>query len=275
MKKILVPIDFSKPSEYATKMAARIALKTKATVYLLHMIELPTGIIDMGAGSNFSIPKSMLYLRKVREKIVAFKEQFFTDKVKVEYCIRIQNPFEGIQKYAKKIDADIIIMGYKGYSEFEEIVIGSNTEKVVRTSEIPVIVVKRDTKKFTLKKTVFASNFNDDNKKSFSKFLNFAKEFNSKIYLLKVNTPANFESTTEAKNKIKEFLKEYDAPKHSIYIYNDVSVEKGILNFSEEKKADLIALSTHGRSGLSHLFTGSVSKNLTKNALKPMFTVKI
>lgn len=60
MKRILVPIDFSKTSEFATKMAARIAKKSGADIYLLHMIELPTGIVDMGAGANFSIPESML-----------------------------------------------------------------------------------------------------------------------------------------------------------------------------------------------------------------------
>ena len=67
MKKILIPVDFSKKSEYASKMAARIAKKSNSKIYLLHLIELPTGIIDMGAGSNFSIPKSMLYLKKVKE----------------------------------------------------------------------------------------------------------------------------------------------------------------------------------------------------------------
>ena len=43
-------------------------------------------------------------------------------------------------------------MGSKGHSKFEEIIIGSNTEKIVRSSKIPVIVVKRDSKKFSLKK---------------------------------------------------------------------------------------------------------------------------
>ncbi len=73
MNKILVPIDFSKKSEFASKMAAKIAKKSKSEVYLLHMIELPTGIVDMGAGTNFSIPESMLYLRKVKERMLEFK----------------------------------------------------------------------------------------------------------------------------------------------------------------------------------------------------------
>jgi len=255
MKKILVPIDFSKTSEYACKMAEKMARKTKATVYLIHLIELPKGITDMGYGSKFSIPESMLYLRKVREKILEFKENFFSKDTHVKYFIKLNNPFEGIQKYADKIDTDLIIMGSKGHSELEEILIGSNTEKVVRNSK--------------------RSNFKEENKEVFGKFVDFSKIFNSNIHLLKINTPANFQSTSEAKQKIKDFISDYNLPKHKINVYSDVSVEKGILNFSKDVNADLITLSTHGRSGLAHLFTGSVIKNLTKNALKPMLTIKV
>ncbi|WP_439129717.1 universal stress protein, partial [Polaribacter sp.] len=231
--------------------------------------------IDMGASSKFSIPESMLYLRKTREKVLAFKAKFFDESTRVEYFIKLNTPFDGIQKYADKIDADLIVMGSKGHSEFEEIMIGSNTEKIVRTSTRPVIIVKKDAKKFKLKNLVFASNFKKENKAVFDKFLNFANTFDSKIHLLKVNTPSRFVSTSEARQKVKSFVKDFKLPKHTINIYSDVSVEKGILNFSREKGADLIALSTHGRSGISHLFTGSVTKTLSKNALKPMFTVKV
>ena len=275
MKKILVPIDFSKPSEYAAKMAAMIAHKTSATVYLIHLIELPSGVVDMGFNSKFSVPESMLYLRKTREKILEFKKSFFSEAITVEYFIKINNPFEGIKNYAEKIDADLIVMGSKGHSEFEEIMIGSNTEKVVRTSKIPVIAVKRDRKKFKLKNLVFASNFKNENKEVFRKFLAFANAFGSKIHLLKINTPSDFESTHSAEEILRDFVKEFHLPKHALHIYNDTSVEKGIINFSRDIDADLIALTTHGRSGLSHLFTASVTKNLSKKALKPMFTVKV
>jgi nucleotide-binding universal stress UspA family protein len=275
MKKILVPIDFSKPSEYAAKMAAMIAKKTSATVYLIHLIELPSDIIDMGLNRKFSVPESMLYLRKTREKILEFKKKFFPENIIVEYFIKINNAFEGIKKYAGKIGADLIIMGSKGHSEFEEIMIGSNTEKVVRTSKIPVITVKQDCKQFKLNNLVFASNFKNENKKVFSKFLDFANAFDSKIHLLKINTPSDFESTKSAEKHMKDFIKGFHLPQHILHIYNDVSVERGIINFSRDKKVDLIALSTHGRSGLSHLFTASITKNLSQKALKPMFTVKV
>lgn len=276
MKSILVPIDFSKTSEYACKMASKIAQKSESKVCLLHVIELPSGMADMGTRSSFSIPESMLYLRKIRERILEFKDRYFDEDQNVYHAIRFQNPYEGIIDCADKIEASLIIMGSRGLSDFEEILIGSNTEKVVRRSKIPVLVVKKDFEKFKLKNIVFASNFkNEDKKLVFKKILDFASVFDCKIHLLYVTTQSNFESTFDATKKIKEFIKDFTLPKHTITIYNDISVEKGILNFSREINADLIALSTHGRSGLSHLFSASVTKNLTKNALKPMLTIKI
>ncbi len=275
MYKVLVPVDFSKRSEYATKMAAQIGKNINCEIYLLHLVELPSGIIDMGAGSNFSIPKSMVYLRKVKEKMIALKTQLFNDSQVVKYSIKFQHPYEGIKNYVSKINANLIVMGSQGVSDFEEMIIGSNTEKIVRTSTIPVVVVKTDSKKFKFKNFIFASNYDDENKVAFKKFLDFAHQFNAKIHLLKINTLDRFESTTDTKEKIKEFIREYNLPKKTISIYNDTSVVKGITNFAKEVNADLIALSTHGRSGLSSLFNSSIARDLSKNALRPVITFKI
>ena len=275
MYKILVPVDFSKKSEFAVKMSAQIGKKIKAEIHLLHLVELPSGIVDMGAGSNFSIPASMIYLRKVKEKIIHLKDTFFDSDQIIKYSIKFENPFEGIKNYAIKNDANLIVMGSKGVSDFEEMIIGSNTEKVVRTSNIPVIVVKTDATKFKFKKLVFASNYDEENKVAFKDFLVFAKIFNSQIHLLKINTVSNFESSYATQNKIKNFIKDFDLQRKTINIYNDVSVVKGIMNFSKDINADLIALSTHGRSGLSSLFNGSIAKGVSKNFLKPVVTFKI
>jgi len=275
MKTILVPVDFSEKSNFAVKLANRIAKKMEAEIYLLHLVELPKGIIDMAAGSNFSIPSSMMYLRKVKEQILQLKKKFISDKIPVKYSIRFQNPYEGILEYSKKIDANLIIMGSKGVSGFDEIIIGSNTEKVVRSSNTPVVIVKNDADKFRIKDLIFASNFKESNKEAFKKFLDFSKSFKSNIHLLKIITIDRFEPTHVSKQKIKDFIKDFKLPKHSINIYNDTSIAKGVINFAKEIDADLIAFSTQGRGGLSQLFNGSVSKNLSKAAIRPVITFKI
>ena len=275
MKKILIPVDFSKHSEYACVLAAKIAKKSNSEIHIIHMVELPSGIIDMGAGNNFSIPESMLYLKKVREKLFDIKDKYFADFEDIQHAIRFQNPFEGIRDYSKKIGADLIVMGSKGQTALEEIFIGSNTEKTVISMDIPVLITKKDNDNFKFKKLVFASTFEKDEVNAFEGFLSFIKNFKSKIYLLKINTPQNFENTSDSKKKIEDFIKSYKLDNYSINIYNDKSVEEGILNFSKEKDIDLISLATHGRTGLSRFFNGSISLNLSKNVLKPVLTFKV
>ncbi|TDQ22069.1 universal stress protein [Tenacibaculum caenipelagi] len=275
MKKILVPIDFSKPSEHAAKLAAKIAKKANSEVHLLHMVELPTGIIDLGIGNNFSIPESMLYIRKVRERILEYRQQYFSNDESVKYAIRFQNPYDGICDYVKKHNIDFIIMGAKGHTPLEEILIGSNTEKVVRTSEVPVLVTKKNGENFNPKNLVFASSFKPEKNQAFERFLEFASNFDSNIHLLKINTPQRFEDTLNTNQRIQKFIDKYDLNNYSINIYNDSSIEKGILSFSNKINADIIALATHGRSGLSHIFNGSITKHLAKKSIKPMLTFKV
>jgi len=276
MRKIIIPIDFSKCSEYACKTASKIARKTNSEIHLLHMVEVPSGIITYKTRSSFSIPESMLYIRKVRDRMLNYKEKFFKKNKVVKHSIRFQPPYEGISSYSKKIDADLIVMGSKGHSKLDEIMIGSNTERTVRTSDIPVLVVKNDREVFDPKNIVFASDFNEQiNPKNFKKLVDFADMFKSKIHLLKVNTPKNFQSSPSIMKKIKEFIKKHAVNKHNVEIYNDNSIENGILNYSKDIDADLIGIGTHGRSSLANIFNISISKNITKRANRPILTFKI
>ena len=275
MKKILVPIDFSVQSEYAIKLASKIANETAIEVHLLHLLELPRGHVDMGSGSNFGIPQSMHYIQKIKEKIADIKKQSFNSETVVKYAIRFERPSDGILKFSTKINADLILMGSKEVSIFDEVFVGSNLKKVVKKSNAPVLVVKNDPQDFNVKELVFTSNFNEEDRKSFEVLLDFARKFGSKIHVLNVNTMNRFKSTKKAKQKMETFLSAYKNIEHSINVYDDDSIENGIINFSKEVNADLIALSTHESSGLFRLFNKSVSKNLSKSSLKPVITFLI
>ena len=62
---------------------------------------------------------------------------------------------------------------------------------------------------------------------------------------------------------------------YEFHIYNDDSVEQGVLNFAKKIKADLIGIATHGRKGLSHFFNGSISEDLVNHAHSPVITFKL
>ena len=75
--------------------------------------------------------------------------------------------------------------------------------------------------------------------------------------------------------KIRIFIRDMDDSNFSVHIYNDISIEKGILNFASETNANLIGMGTHGRRGLAHFFNGSVSEDLVNHANMPVMTFKI
>ena len=74
---------------------------------------------------------------------------------------------------------------------------------------------------------------------------------------------------------MNEFVKGTDYENHTLNIFNDISVEKGVLNFSKTINADLIGISTHGRQGIAHFFNGSISEDLVNHAKRPVITFKI
>ncbi len=276
MKKILVPVDFSKQAEYAAKVASQIAKKNNHEIFLLHMLDLPVGVIDPASfGSNNNAPMGLLFLQRAHEKFEEFKKLPFFDGLKISDTVQFHKTYDGIIEQSLKNDVDLIVMGSQGASGLEEILVGSNTEKVVRNSTVPVLVIKEDIDDFQIKNIVFASDFNIKNKPSFQNILDFTKEFDSKIHLLKVNTVQDFESTKVSSDTIRNFINGHDLQNYTLNIYNDRSIEEGILNFSKLIEADLIIVNTHGKRGLAHIFSNSISEELTNHSKLPVATFKL
>jgi nucleotide-binding universal stress UspA family protein len=275
MKRILVPIDFSKQAECAMKTAANLAQRSNAEIFLLHMINMPSNDTDVSAHSDASSPAKMLYMEKVHERIADLIQADYFKGLTVHEEVRFHKTFSGIIDYSHELDTDLIIMGSQGATGLKEMFIGSNTEKVVRHSDVPVLVVKEGVGPFKMNKFVFASDFSDEVKPSFGRFLEFIAKFDAEVHLLFVNTVHNFESTQETSKRMREFVVDFELPEHTLNIYNDTSIERGILNFSKDIDADIIALNTHQRSGLSSMFNESISEDLVNHALKPVITFKL
>lgn len=274
MKKILIPTDFSEHAAYALKVAAQIARKNNGELLLLHMLELPhEGSDALGAGHD--IPEIMFFKNAAISRLENLMDEEYLEGLKVSEIIQFELAFDGILNISKKNDVDLIVMGSHGASGFKEMFIGSNAEKVVRNSEIPVLIIKKEEANFEVNDFVFASNFAEEIKKPFEKVVEFAEKFDSTLHLVMVNTPNNFKSTASSTETMRNFLSDFNYKKITTHIYNDTNVEKGILNFADSINADLIGMSTHGRKGLSHFFNGSISEDLVNHANRAVITFKI
>ena len=276
MKKILVPIDFSKEAKYACEVASQIAKKTKCEIILLHMLDIPGASIDpIDSNNKRGGAQAIFFMKTIHKKFQKYKALPFFEGIKITESVKFHKAFNGVIEESKKNNVDLIVMGSQGATGLKEMLVGSNTEKVVRHSDIPVLVIKKKVSDFDIKNMIFASDFSKESKNTFKNVISFAEIFKAKLHLLYINTIHNFESTKESTKKLEKFVSGFDKKKFTLNIYNDTTIEEGILNFGKEIDADVIAINTHGRSGLSQLFSESISKELANHALRPIITFKI
>jgi len=264
IKTILVPYDFSDCATDALRVAAKIARRTGALIDVVHLYEQMT---------DFHTEN-----QKIRDDIEARLEQVpelpFLRGVELKKFMLRQLSLNEIFKNERLQQADLIVMGSHGATGWRGIV-GSNTQRIVRQAPMPVLVIKHHVDDFEVGDVVFASNFSDQDVEKFEAFVPMLELFEPKVHLLKVNTPRNFERSEDSHKAIDRFLQRHELKKFTATIYNDLSIEEGILNFAKGIDADMIAMATHGRKGFFHVVNGSLTEDIVNHTTFPVLSVKL
>ncbi len=278
MKRILVPTDFSQEAENALKVAAQLAKKHASKIYAMNMLDLPLDLVSSSVNNTQEeeqLPESLFFMKLAHQRFQELLNQTYLEGVDIEETVEFNGAYEGILDGVKKYDIDLIVMGSSGASGLQEVFVGSNTEKVVRHVDIPVLVIKKPVENFSIKNLVYATDLSTKSKSAFQKALHFADTFNAKLHLVYINTVNNFKSTQEIDESLNEFTADIPNTNFTTNIHNDYSVEKGIFNFSKKIDADMLSVATNGRKGLAHLLNGSISEDLVNHAHKPVLTFHI
>lgn len=273
MKKILVPCDFSTPSINALRFALDIARASDGEVQLLYVIELPImydSIVMPVLYFEEAFFKDMKAATEARFRKLSAK--FKLDGVKLSFQVQFGGTTIGILDYVKKKGIDLIVMGSHGASGLKEVVIGSNTEKIVRTSPVPVLVIK-DFYKGPVKSIVFPVSFSTRDQEALTMKVKVLQSFfKAHLHLVWINTPADFVNDTITRNQLEAFAIKYRLNNYSIDVFNHTSVEEGIMQYTQMIKGNMIALGTHGRKGLGHLLLASVAEDIVNHSKALIWT---
>jgi nucleotide-binding universal stress UspA family protein len=272
MKTILVPTDFSEYALYALKTAAIIAKKMYAQIRLVHTFDLSSK--EAQEDAQFKDFYDQLSAAK-KEQLDALSNMDFLKGITVNVHFEPNmKPWEMVTKDKYK-NADLIVIGSNGKSGSRDLFIGSNAEKIIRMASAPVLTVKKEDEFFDIRKIVFASDFHDDSYTVFKKIKFFIDFYKAQVNLLKVITPRYFETTNTSTGLMNDFAKKFNLTNFTINTWNDSNIEDGILNFSNRQKTDLIAIETHGKSGVNHIIGGNLAENIADDAQLPVLTIKI
>ncbi len=280
MKKILVPTDFSKEATIATDLGFEIARKSGADLILFHVVEEGSDTSSSfnveGQVTGRSTGIDQLFMLKLIEKskkqlAKAVKDPKYSS-VNVDGVMRVGNPYHGMRTIIAEQKADLVIMGTAGRTGVAEMLIGSNTEKIIRSAHCPVLTVQKKPATTDFKNIVFATSMSTS-EEVFARIVKRTQAiYNSTIHLVRINTPGDFQRDYIVKGYMEKFAKKLQLRNFTLNIFNDLSVEEGVIRYADLINADLIAMATHGRSGFAHVIAGSVAEDVASHATRPVLT---
>ncbi len=274
MKHILVPCDFSEQSVYALKFAAQLQAASHSEIHLLHIVDLPF-LYD-----TVLMPALSFEEEKLRDLQNSAQRKLDNIAGRVEARVRTQvqlgSPSQKILEYITNNSITLVIMGTKGATGMRDIFIGSNTEKIVRASGVPVIAVKDDIKPRQIKNIVFPNTMDSDaHEDLLMKVKELQHSLHANLHVVYINTPLNFKEDTVTRERLANFSKRYMLHDFTTHVFNDLEEERGVINFARMIDADMIAVGTHGRKGLAHLLSGSIAEDLVNHSKLPIWTYTI
>lgn len=271
-RNVLVATDFSASADLAFQRAAWLPLAPDPTFHVLAVT--PEGVPSRMAAELDRDVKSML--AKASAELAASVEQK-SGKAKVVPAVLRGTPFAEILRHARAEGVELIVLGRHGTWRIRDLFIGSTAERVVRKGEAPVLIVSQPASG-RYQRPVAAVDVEDNS----SQIVQFAAELLDEqagpLTLLHAsNLP--FESTLarswssdlmedyrrEREETANAAMRRFAAGLEGLGLPLEVVVRSGdprgvIIRELLHQRADLVALGTHGRSGLAHAVLGSVAE---------------
>lgn len=270
LERLLLPTDGSIACEGAVRVAIELAKTCGSKLYLLSVIEIPA----FGGEFVETLPKMVEKLESDAKGLLnSLKERAIKEGVSSEAIIyQGEEPYKYIVDEASKNNVEMIIMGRKGRTGLERLMMGSVTSKVIGHAPCKVLVVPRDAR-LTLEKILIATDGSIYSEMASREAISIAKRAGSSLIALSVakreeNIPAAKESVDMVRKVAeKEGIKvEVLTPKGIPY--------ESIVDTAIQKNAGLIVVGSHGRTGLERLLMGSVTERVIGNTKCPVLVVR-
>ncbi|MBO9153153.1 universal stress protein [Chitinophaga sp. GCM10012297] len=242
MKTIIVPTDFSETAYNAARYAIGLAGQTGATrVILYHAYELIVPIPDLPT----AVP--MVNMEDLRESSLEGLRRMQTELAPmvpsgVRLDMRADNHLlaANIDQVCREELADIIVMGITGGSQLEEILVGSNTVDVVKSSAYPVIVVPTKAAFRPIRKIVFACDLRKVAKTTRREpLLKILDEFKPELHVVNIQKEGKENIHPEENQELDNMLHNYNPQYHFI---DRPNIADAITGFAEEQYADLLLI---------------------------------
>ena len=241
-KKILVPIDFSDCSKNALRNAINIAQRMDRELLLVNAFLVPVTHVEFGGVTLIDemardIERNIeLHFKKLAEEVPELK------KVDYDYSMAIGSPSDVVYAALEKHDIFMIVMGTHGAKGIDEVLLGSNTYSVIKSSHVPVLVIPEMAGVHNFNKIALTSDYkNIANLNVFDPLISFANTFHAEIDILHFSTTDELSPEEISMGKsIENYFKKIRHSYHASGVLEDF--EKAIEEYINTNNIDLLVM---------------------------------
>jgi nucleotide-binding universal stress UspA family protein len=270
MKRILIPVDFSKDSVNAVRYGINIANKLNADVRLIH-VRTGDNYDPEFAGNEILLKINDQLEIWIKELLERVKVDYFVPGGEIDWKIREGNVFQEISNQAKYDDTSLIVLASHGISGFQDKLIGSNAYRLVANAPCPVIVVRHGiVYDHEIEKIVVPVDFDKDSVRVVPVVAGIATVFKSKILLTGLSDSSFSHVMKRIKTEmslVERYIKEHADIEIEEVTLSGRNLAKKLTVFADEAKADLLAIrihhSTNPFENIFRPFTNYVINNST------------
>jgi nucleotide-binding universal stress UspA family protein len=286
---VLCATDFSETAELALEHAIALARRRDARVIVAHVVEP----IPLGPYPALMAPESELAIREMAvkrtEEIAA---RLRGEGIVADIRVDTGNPGPGLVTIAEDESADLIVIGTRGLTGFQHLMLGSTAEYIVRRSHCPVLTIHPEDEVATEPQTVVVpTNLSPETTASTDAFMALLGDKRPKLILTFADrTPPYlepFRHDTLLKMNQRDVVKEEIERRMEGAVMHlrkaGFEVETAVLDgdpvdvvtqFARDQEADLIVMTTHGRSAIVNALLGKTAQRIVQHAPCPVLTVR-
>jgi len=270
INKILIPTDFSDVANNALKYALELASKSKASVTLLHIRQIPL------SDPSFPAETFQMYLNEIetfeKEQSEKLTETLLKPSgIPFEFCSATGFVGDEVVRITHEKNIDLIVMGTTGASGIAELLVGSNAASVIGKADIPVLVVPPGKFYQPITHILYATDFNEPEFPAFSRLMFFAELYDAKLSI--VHVKGEFDQFFNAANNFFKRNKENITRDYTLVNVDGKNVMEAIDEKVDELHADLLVMAKHNRSFFDRLFHRSLSKRMAYHTKIPLLVL--
>ncbi len=280
---ILVPVDGSAVGEGATDTALNLAQRFDASLHAINVVETDGFPADAESEATEEVA------RLGEETLTTLRDRAMGAGVSATtHVIKTADPIhQAILDYTRDHDVDLVVMGTHGRTGLNRLVLGSITERALRTSPVPVLTVHEDMTLDPDFETVLvptdgsdAANAAADHGITLAEATDAAMHV---VHVVDLTAVSGEFGSAEVLNALEEagqqavddiITRAGDAGLRSVQaaVLSGIPA-RAISDYAKERDIDLVVMGTHGRTGLERHLLGSVTEKIVRIADVPVLTV--